>query len=521
MDNSSNALLTKLRILIMLPPADKEHTQLLVRWIEAAKRRWDWQVDVVCPARDREAFKQAAAPGGQIFTRPNMLETAAWEAEPEAVADIDRRLQEAEFATGIPVGQILLAGELGIGRAFVASARMLPSSPVVSRVFKDNTEPSRIIRRLFSFADKLIADRLPDVIFTSELANPQYFTIWLAAAASGIPCVTPRRSKLNSDHCYWTMEQTLLNRAAEQAALAKHKAKMSVSDAAKAYIQAFRDRPKMVKYIQTKWSHGTKRGWLRWHLRFARTIAGELIKRPVPGYDPALHSFILGRLVAYNRRLIQSYTHRRFFRTFDEAELEGVKYIYFPLHKEPEIALRLQATAWHDQRNTVQVLASLLPSGYRLLVREHRLNYGSRPTEYYRRLSTLPNVVLVDAFDSQFKYLRHADLIVTENGTSGWEGLLLGRRVITLARTLYDGAGLAIRVRDPDQLGAEILKALQRPPVVDPEMHERHLGYMVDAERETTFPMGPEGTDACLDHLGRELVEALGSRIAAPRAAAR
>ena len=175
--------------------------------------------------------------------------------------------------------------------------------------------------------------------------------------------------------------------------------------------------------------------------------------------------------------------------------------VYFPVQKETDRAQTFQAPLWHDQGNTVQVLASSLPSGYRLLVREHRHNRGDRPTRYYRDLSRLPNVVLIEAFDDQFKYLRHADLIVTENGSSGWEGLLLGRRVITLARTFYDGAGLATKVEDMNDLSASIVEALGRPAVADTATHDRSLGCMYDAEFETTFPMTLEGIPAALDCL--------------------
>jgi hypothetical protein len=304
----------------------------------------------------------------------------------------------------------------------------------------------------------------------------------------------------------------MLNAEARDNALAKQKSGASVSEAAKSYLAAFREKPKMVKYIQTKWTGGPKRGWFSWHMRFARNVASEIIKRTEPKYDPSLHASVFSRLLNYNQRLLRSRTHRRFFRTYDEAELENMKYIYFPMHKEPELALRFQATAWHDQRNTIQVLASCIPAGYRFLVREHRLNYGTRPTEYYRRLVRLPNVTLIDAFDSQFKYIRHADLVVTENGTSGWESLILGRRTMTLARTLYDGTDLTFRISDPDELGAEILRVLEMPAVADPGTHERNLGYMVDAEFEATFLMTPEGTDEAVEHLGRTIANVSGDR---------
>jgi hypothetical protein len=512
-------VLRGLKVLVMLPPGTKEHTMRLVRIVETAKARWDWRVDAICLPNDRHVFKSLVAGGGKIFTRPRMLEIANWESDPARSATVDRNLKVAELATGVSAGQLVLGGEFGIGRGFVHSARILSRSPLAVRVLKNNQEPFRVIRRLFAAADEAVAESNPDLVLASEWATPAHSTVWLAAASQDIPCICIRRSKIRSDYCFWTADRLMLNAAARDSAVAKQKSGAPVSEAAKAYLAAFREKPKMVKYIQTKWTGGPKRDWLSWHIRFARNAASELIKGTEPNYDPALHASVLSRLVGHNRRLLRSRIHRKYFQTFDEAQLESMKYIYFPMHKEPELALRFQATAWHDQRNTIQVLASCLPSGYRLLVREHRLNFGTRPAEYYRRLRRLPNVTLIDAFDSQYKYIRHADLVVTENGTSGWEGLILSRRVITLARTLYDGAGLTNHVRDPDHLGAKILQILERPAVVDPVIGERNLGYMVDAEFESTFLMSPEGTEAAVEHLARTIADISGVRRPATAAA--
>jgi hypothetical protein len=187
-------------------------------------------------------------------------------------------------------------------------------------------------------------------------------------------------------------------------------------------------------------------------------------------------------------------------RTFDEAVLAEMKYIYFPMHKEAELAQTFQAPQWYDQLNTIRVIASLLPFGYRMLVREHRMNYGNHRTRYYRRLSKIPNVVVIDPFDSQFKYLKLADLIVTENGSSGWEGLLLGRRVLLLSGTFYDGAGLGHRVTDPDQLNKAILELLSKPAVIRPSAHDHALGCAIDGELEASFPIVPKGAQVALEN---------------------
>ena len=201
----------------------------------------------------------------------------------------------------------------------------------------------------------------------------------------------------------------------------------------------------------------------------------------------------------------------RFFRSFSADALREMRYLYVAMHKDPEQALNGQAPFWSNQYNTMALLCSVLPAGYKLLVREHRRNAGRRPTRFYRDLSRLPSVVLVDAFDDQFKYITNADLIVTENGSTGWEGLLLGRRVITLADNFYQAAGLARRVREPEELAATVVEMLQQQPVKDAAAHDQALGWVLDAEWETTVPLDED--DAALDLLA----EMLSPRVRSPR----
>jgi hypothetical protein len=285
-----------------------------------------------------------------------------------------------------------------------------------------------------------------------------------------------------------------------------------VSDAAKSYIRAFREKPRVVEYIATKWEHRMGRNFFRWHAIYVRTVVREFINT-LKGQDRSLREPAIGRLLRFYRATFLAFRHQRFFRILDEATLAQTKYVYFPMHKEAELALTFQATQCYDQRNTIRVLASFLPAGYKLLIREHRFNYGQRPTRVYRELAQIPNVVLIDAFDSQFKYLRHAELVVTEVGSSGWEALLLGRRTLLLSRTFYDGAGLGVRVMDPGELNAALLDMLAKPAVVDADEHDRALGCMVDGELETTFVVRPDDMGPALDMLSRTVGPKLGVRV--------
>ena len=305
----------------------------------------------------------------------------------------------------------------------------------------------------------------------------------------------------------------LLHTASIERASAKRNSnrEITVSRGAETFAKSFSKSPQMVKYIATKWKRPGEVGWFLWHARFLRALPGKILAM-ARGERPDDRGTPIGMVLAYNRRYFSMERHKRSFSRFDDTSLADMKFLYFPMHKETDLTLVFQAPVWHDQRFTIQLIASCLPAGYCLLVREHRFNFGHRTTQFYKDLANLPNVILVDPFDSQFKYVRNADLIVTENSSTGLEGLLFGRRVVTIADNFYDGAGLTTRVSDPSKLGSAIIDALARPAVEDPEHHKRGLCCMYDAEQDTTFSGETNQLDRAFQLLEETFESALSNR---------
>jgi hypothetical protein len=204
-----------------------------------------------------------------------------------------------------------------------------------------------------------------------------------------------------------------------------------------------------------------------------------------PNAQTYIAAFLSGSLAPTGKASAPA-AQARFFHRFDPKVLADLPYIYMALHEDPSAALSLQAPFWANQYNTAALLTGSLPAGYKLLVHEHRHNIGRRPRQYYEDLSRLPGVVLVDGSEPRFDYVAHAALVVTENGPAGWEGLLLGRPVVTLADNFYLGAGLARRIRNPEHLSATVVDVLRLALGREDADDMQALGWMVDAEWETT-----------------------------------
>lgn len=507
----AGATLQGKRVLAVLPLGNKDLGKYLVGLLNAGKERFDWSVSVLSLTADTGPFGELVSPLGEIFIQPPLLREDAWEREPLEVGRVQRSIAEAESKTGMPLGQVILAAGHSIGRAYSAPFQYFNRYPMLLRIMRDNEEPERIARRLFRFADEMLERNKPDVLFFFHWGTPLNLLTWLAAQRRGIPCVVLRPSKLRHDHAYLSTDRLMWNSRAGELAREKIAAKAPVSSAAHDRIRSFRGQPVMIGHIARKWQSRNNLGLLRWHKQYARIVMMQVMNR-FRGQDRSTVEGIFSRLLRYYRSIFLTYSQQRVFSTLQPSELTAMKYVYFPLHKEAEMAQLLQTTTWHDQRQTVRALASALPFGYRLLLREHRMNYGRRRSRSYRELAEIPNVTLIDPFDSQFNYLRHAELVVTENGSSGWEALMLGRRTLILAeRTFYDGSGLGTTVTDPDIIPRAILDMLSKPAVTDEQAYDHALAAMIDAETETTFPMNRDGY--------REALDAFAAVLAKPRAA--
>jgi len=120
------------------------------------------------------------------------------------------------------------------------------------------------------------------------------------------------------------------------------------------------------------------------------------------------------------------------------------------------LATLMWAPQHAEQIETIRNLAMSLPPGFRLYVKEHPCNVNRRPAEFYRQLSRIPPVRLIDASHSVGSLIDDAQAVVTITGTVGWECLLRGKPVITLGRSYYGAYEGCIAVRNWNELAAVI-----------------------------------------------------------------
>lgn len=136
------------------------------------------------------------------------------------------------------------------------------------------------------------------------------------------------------------------------------------------------------------------------------------------------------------------------------------KYVYLPLHYQPEGSTNPMAGVFDNQLLMVDLLAAALPEGWKLYVKEnaHQWDFPhahlGRYSGYYQHIVRHKNVVLVPTTANNLEIISHAHAIGVATGTTGVEGLMRGKPVLLFGYPWYRCADAVFPVSDIDSCRA-------------------------------------------------------------------
>jgi len=134
------------------------------------------------------------------------------------------------------------------------------------------------------------------------------------------------------------------------------------------------------------------------------------------------------------KRLTRSFVNHNSVHNLDVE----MPFIYFPLHQEPEMSLLIDAPYFTNQTDVIYNIAKSLPLGYQLLVKDHPLaREGERTISFYKDLMNLPNVKVVHPSISRNEIIEKCSLVITINGSAGFEAGFFGKPSIVLVKNDY------------------------------------------------------------------------------------
>ncbi len=126
-------------------------------------------------------------------------------------------------------------------------------------------------------------------------------------------------------------------------------------------------------------------------------------------------------------------------------------YIYVALHDQPERTTLPMGGVFVYQRLMIDMLAQLVPSGWKIIVKEHHMTFNwqagkksvDRTPVFYDDVLKNDNVAFAPIQTSTFDLIDNAQAVATITGTVGWEAVVRGKPVLVFGYAWYrDCAGV-------------------------------------------------------------------------------
>ena len=120
-----------------------------------------------------------------------------------------------------------------------------------------------------------------------------------------------------------------------------------------------------------------------------------------------------------------------------DIDLSG-KFIYVPLHNQPEMSTSALGGPWRDQVLMIEALARHLPDDWEILVKENpRQGAYARGPLFWHRLNRIKGVKFVPSDLSTHELSDRAQFVATVTGTAAWEAVRKGRPAVVFGNAWY------------------------------------------------------------------------------------
>lgn len=152
------------------------------------------------------------------------------------------------------------------------------------------------------------------------------------------------------------------------------------------------------------------------------------------------------------------------YRKLSTNEYSNMNSIVLFLQLQPERTSIPEGGSFGQQWFVARSLANALPSGWKLLIKEHPSTFTSRYDEkyrsvpFYRDLAELPNTYLLSLETDPFELIDHAKAVATLTGTVGFQAICRGTPVLSFGNACYGDAPGVFSINDEQDLDDAIRK---------------------------------------------------------------
>lgn len=182
-----------------------------------------------------------------------------------------------------------------------------------------------------------------------------------------------------------------------------------------------------------------------------------------------------------------SLEYRDYYQALAGEPTEGEKYIYFPMHYQPEATSNpMGGGMYADQMIPLRILSRALPDDVKIYVKSHPEQLSPmRTKEYYTELAGIPKVRLMKLETSTYELMKNAMAVASLTGTALWECQFFGVPALAFGYSVKNSAPLSCHVRTVE----DCRKALEQIAAKPRKDVLRELKLYTKAMHNVSFEM--------------------------------
>lgn len=332
----------------------------------------------------------------------------------------------------------------------------------------------RVLETGFRLMERIFDRARPDAVLSDGVACTMSYIQYVIAQKRGIPFLTVAAARTNGRFYIIRNNRDRYERVEEIfEGYKRHGLPREQRERAEAFVAEFRANATKPRYFLEQATYP------RIDLQAGRTLL-RVIEHARE--DP--HNYILVRpaqaVASRVQRIAKAVLADR--KHFEEP-VEGERFVFFPLHDQPEMTTLVLAPFHIDQVALIENIAKSLPIDHLLYVKEHKASLGRRAWGYYERIRRIPNVRLISPYWDSHDLIKRSSAVCVISSTVGWETLLYEKPLVTFGEVFYNAFDQVRHVRALPDL-PQVLQELTRGYAAD---HELLLAY-VAALLEGTYP---------------------------------
>ena len=173
------------------------------------------------------------------------------------------------------------------------------------------------------------------------------------------------------------------------------------------------------------------------------------------------HSFLYYTRVYFSSR-IKFFLNKSFYKKISKKAPTDIDYVYIPLHYEPERTSTPEGCDYSNAYDFIIKVREKTPSHIHVYIKEHPsmfsnklYGYRSRNPMFYKFLSSLSNVTLIDMGVNSKELIKNSKCVFTQTGTAALEALFFGKPAFLGGRAWFDSLPGIFHINDYDYISID------------------------------------------------------------------